>query len=103
MTTPLLEATTEGTVDFRDWKTWYRITGDLRSGIAPLVAAHGGPDGTHDYLLTIADISRSGRPVIHYDQIGNGRSTHLRDKGADFWSWRGRSPRSPTIRRSTSR
>jgi len=50
------------------------------------VTAHGGPGGTHDYLLTMADISRSGRPVIHYDQLGNGRSTHLRDKGADFWT-----------------
>ena len=24
--------------------------------------------------------------VVHYDQLGNGRSTHLRDKGADFWT-----------------
>jgi len=85
-TAPLLEASTEGTVDFRGWKTWYRVTGDLASGRTPLVTAHGGPGGTHDYLLTIADIARSGRPVIHYDQIGNGRSTHLRDKGADFWT-----------------
>jgi L-proline amide hydrolase len=83
---PLLEASSEGTVDFRGWKTWYRITGDVRSGRTPLVTAHGGPGGTHDYLLTIADIARSGRPVIHYDQVGNGRSTHLRDKGADFWT-----------------
>src|SRR4051812_26451128 len=56
MTTPILEATTEGTIDFREWKTWYRVTGDLNSGLAPLVAAHGGPGGTHDYLLTMADI-----------------------------------------------
>ena len=83
---PPLEASAEGAVDFRGWKTWYRITGDLASGRAPLVTAHGGPGGTHDYLLTMADISRSGRPVIHYDQLGNGRSTHLRDKGADFWT-----------------
>ena len=27
-----------------------------------------------------------GRAVIHYDQIGNGRSTHLPDRGADFWT-----------------
>ena len=27
-----------------------------------------------------------GRAVIHYDQLGCGRSTHLRDKGADFWT-----------------
>ena len=83
---PMLDATRTGTVDFGEWKTWYRITGDLESGRAPLVTAHGGPGGTHDYLLTIADIAVSGRPVIHYDQLGNGQSTHLRDKGADFWT-----------------
>jgi L-proline amide hydrolase len=54
--------------------------------MTPLVVAHGGPGGTHDYLLTIADVARSGRPVIHYDQLGNGNSTHLRDRGVDFWT-----------------
>lgn len=83
---PLLDATTTGTVDFGEWKTWYRVTGDLAAGKAPIVALHGGPGGTHDYLLTMADLSRSGRPVIHYDQLGNGHSTHLRDKGVDFWT-----------------
>ncbi|MDQ6611654.1 MAG: proline iminopeptidase-family hydrolase [Gemmatimonadota bacterium] len=86
MTTAMLPATTSATVPFGPWHTWYRITGDLASGLTPLVAAHGGPGCTHDYLLTIADIAQSGRPVIHYDQLGNGHSTHLRDKGADFWT-----------------
>jgi len=85
-TEPMLAATTTGVVDFGPWQTWYRVTGDLRSGMTPLVVAHGGPGGTHDYLLTIADVARSGRPVIHYDQLGNGNSTHLRDRGADFWT-----------------
>ncbi len=87
-TPPILDATTSGTVDFGEWQTWYRITGTLDRGEPPLVVAHGGPGGTHDYLLTVADVSRSGagRAVIHYDQVGNGRSTHLRDRGADFWT-----------------
>jgi L-proline amide hydrolase len=34
----------------------------------------------------MADLARSGRPVIHYDQLGNGRSTRLRDKGVEFWT-----------------
>jgi L-proline amide hydrolase len=85
-TEPMLAATTTGVVDFGDWQTWYRVTGDLRSGMTPLVVAHGGPGGTHDYLLTIADVAGSGRPVIHYDQLGNGNSTHLRDRGGDFWT-----------------
>ncbi len=37
-------------------------------------------------MLSIAEIARSGRPVIHYDQLGAGRSTHLRDKGGYFWT-----------------
>jgi len=24
--------------------------------------------------------------VIFYDQVGNGRSTHLPERGADFWT-----------------
>src|SRR5215212_8907578 len=83
---PMLDATTSGSVAFGDWQTWYRITGDLGSGLTPLLAAQGGPGCTHDYLLTIADVARTGRPVVHYDQIGNGRSTHLRDRGPDFWT-----------------
>jgi len=47
---------------------------------------HGGPGCTHDYVLAIADVARSGRPVIHYDQLGSGRSTHLPDRGDDFWT-----------------
>jgi L-proline amide hydrolase len=80
------DATSEGTVAFRDWKTWYRISGDLSTGVTPLVVAHGGPGCTHDYVLSIAALSESGRPVIHYDQLGAGNSTHLREKGADFWT-----------------
>src|SRR5665647_811443 len=80
------DATSEGTVAFRDWKTWYRISGDLSTGVTPLVVAHGGPGCTHDYVLSIAALSERGRPVIHYDQLGAGNSTHLREKGADFWT-----------------
>src|SRR6201999_4148820 len=45
------------------------------------------PGCVHDYVLTVADLAQlTGRPVIHYDQLGNGRSTHLPDRGADFWT-----------------
>ena len=76
----------EGEADFRGWKTWYRITGDLAVGKPPLVCLHGGPGVPHNYLLRYADLAeRTGRAVVHYDQVGCGRSTHLREKGADFW------------------
>jgi L-proline amide hydrolase len=76
----------EGTISFGEWSTWYRVTGDLDSGMTPLVVVHGGPGCTHDYLLALADVAESGRPVIHYDQLGGGRSTHLPDRGGDFWT-----------------
>jgi len=70
-------------------ETWYRVTGELRpddhEAPAPLVILHGGPGATHDYLLSLADLA-GGRAVVHYDQLGNGRSTHYPDRGADFWT-----------------
>jgi L-proline amide hydrolase len=76
----------EGTAPFRDWQTWYRVTGDLNAAKAPLVVLHGGPGATHDYLLSVADLADQGRAVVHYDQLGNGRSTHLPERGAEFWT-----------------
>lgn len=75
----------EGYAPFRTWQTWYRICGDLHSGLTPLVVAHGGPGCTHDYVDAFRDIAETGRAVIHYDQLGNGRSTHLPDASPDFW------------------
>jgi L-proline amide hydrolase len=79
-------ATLTGFAPFHDWKTWYRITGDLSSPMTPLVVVHGGPGFTHDYVLSLANIAATGRPVIHYDQLGCGHSTHLRDVPSDFWT-----------------
>jgi L-proline amide hydrolase len=76
----------EGFVPYGDYETWFRVTGDLDSEMTPLVVAHGGPGCSHDYLISLAEIARTGRPVIHYDQVGGGRSTLLPDKGADFWT-----------------
>jgi L-proline amide hydrolase len=51
-----------------------------------MMLAHGGPGATHDYLEPIAELSKNGRACILYDQIGNGRSTHLRDAPSSFWT-----------------
>ena len=77
---------TEGFAPFNGMQTWYRITGDLASAKTPLVVAHGGPGCTHVYVLSIAKIAQFDRPVIHYDQVGNGKSTRLKDKGPDFFT-----------------
>jgi L-proline amide hydrolase len=76
----------KGTVPFGEYRTWYRVTGDLGCGLAPIVVVHGGPGSTHDYLLPLARLVDQGHPVVHYDQLGNGGSTHLRERGADFWT-----------------
>jgi L-proline amide hydrolase len=87
---PVPAPTAEGFVDFRERQTWYRVTGDLAAtraaGRSPLVVLHGGPGATHDYTLSIARLAGTGRAVVHYDQLGAGRSTHLPDEGADFWT-----------------
>jgi len=77
----------DGTVPFREHQTWYRTTGDLTDGgRIPLVTLHGGPGCTHDYLLRLTALADAGRGVVHYDQLGNGRSTHLRDAPPEFWT-----------------
>lgn len=76
----------EGFAPFRAWRTWYRVTGDLASGKPPLVVVHGGPGCTHDYVDRLKDLAETGRAVVHYDQLGGGRSTHLPDEAVSFWS-----------------
>lgn len=70
---------------FRDGETWYRVTGELHDGATPLVVLHGGPGATHDYVSSLADLAATGRAVVHYDQLGCGRSTHFPDRGAEFY------------------
>ena len=69
------------------FKTSYTVFGDLASGTTPLVALHGGPGIPHQYLLPHTRlVTERAIPVILYDQIGCGKSTHLKDKPAEFWS-----------------
>lgn len=86
---------TEGEVAFdapnagKPCKTWYRIIGDLKSG-PPLIGLHGGPGAGHEYILPLTDLhEKHGIPIILYDQIGCGRSTHFREKENDttFWTF----------------
>ncbi|MGH6879929.1 MAG: proline iminopeptidase-family hydrolase, partial [Hypericibacter sp.] len=76
----------EGRADFRGNQTWYRVTGDLKSGKPPVVILHGGPGAAHNYTDSFKHLAERGRAVVHYDQLGCGLSTHLPEKGADFWT-----------------
>jgi proline-specific peptidase len=64
---------TDGLMPYADGTTWFRVTGTDTSR-APLVALHGGPGATHDYLLPLTALA-GDRRVIHYDQFGVGRSS----------------------------
>ena len=68
----------EGYVDFRGYRTWYRVAGDLASGATPLLALHGGPGSTHHYFAPLERLAGE-RPVVLYDQIGCGSSDRPQD------------------------
>ena len=91
----LLAKSTEGEVDFdvpateKPCKTWYKIFGNLKSGSRPLICLHGGPGVGHDYMLAMQDMTiKHNIPVVLYDQLGTGLSTHLPEKRLDtsFWT-----------------
>jgi L-proline amide hydrolase len=81
-----MSETREGVLEWNGHRTWYRVDGDLESGRPPVVLAHGGPGATHDYMEPIAELSRSGRACILYDQLGNGRSDHVPAAPPEFWT-----------------
>ncbi|KAF8993232.1 Alpha/Beta hydrolase protein [Cyathus striatus] len=70
-----------GTIEFKykgkAYHTAYEVWGDLHCGKTPLVALHGGPGMSHHYMLI---------PVVIYDEIGNGNSSHALDEPEDFWT-----------------
>ena len=87
--------TTEGEVAFdvpnagKPVSTWYKIIGDLSIPRPALVLLHGGPGAGHSYLSSHLDLyDYYGIPLVFYDEIGGGKSTHLREKMGDeeFWT-----------------
>ena len=70
--------------------TFYKIFGNLEGGAPPLIVLHGGPGSGHEYCLPFGRLwSLYKIPVVLYDQIGCGTSTHLREKADDrsFWQY----------------
>jgi len=78
----------EGRLPWDGHETWYRVVGelDVAAPQTPVIVCHGGPGAAHDYTEPIADLSRFGRACVLYDQLGCGRSEHLRDAPAEFWT-----------------
>jgi proline-specific peptidase len=76
-----MATTTEGTVPFRGYRTWYQVVGELPAsgGEPPLLVVHGGPGLPHDYLDDLAGVADGERAVVFYDQLGCGHSDHPDD------------------------
>ena len=85
---PSATPVSEGFVPFRGFRTWYRIVGDLAQlgGPAklPLLALHGGPGESHDYLEPLEELADTGRLINFYDQLGGGNSDQPNDPS--LWS-----------------
>ncbi|MGC0328971.1 L-proline amide hydrolase [Streptomyces sp. SAI-170] len=79
-------ARAKGWIPFHGYRTWYRETGAPDARRPTVVVVHGGPGATHDYLLGLTALGEDGWPVVHYDQLGNGASSHLPGEGPEFWT-----------------
>ncbi|PNP39874.1 hypothetical protein TGAMA5MH_08139 [Trichoderma gamsii] len=88
--------TTKGTVQFRhsslpggSAETWYRVVGKLQPNSTPLVLLHGGPGFPSIIFGDVFDkyAAQSGNPVILYDQVGCGKSTHFQQTRLDTSLW----------------
>lgn len=68
--------------------TVYKIWGSLDSKKTPLICLHGGPGMLHNYVLPICLVQTDyDIPVIMYDQLGCGESTHLPHHKGDTTFW----------------
>lgn len=77
----------------KDCYLWYRVIGPASISLPrppPLVVLHGGPGLSHDYLLSLTELSLPPHrfEVIFWDQLGCGKSTLLPEKLGDtsFWT-----------------
>ena len=90
----LPKPTSTGKVPFTDSRTglesetYYKLWGDLSSNKTPLICLHGGPGVPHPYILPICLLHTDyDIPVLMYDQIGCGKSSHFPDKKGDTKFW----------------
>ncbi|ORX36261.1 Alpha/Beta hydrolase protein [Kockovaella imperatae] len=68
--------------------TFYKVFGDLTSGVIPVIILHGGPGAGHEYLLPYTVLwTDYGIPVILYDEVGCGQSSHMHEQDGDKTFW----------------
>lgn len=71
----------EGNIPVSGGKIRYKIAGRNQKGV-PILALHGGPGASYDYLEPLAEFADE-RPVVFYDQLGCGDS----DRPDDISLW----------------
>ena len=64
--------TSEGYLNVEGHQFFYRSFGEPSKGT--VLCLHGGPGATHDYMLSLTDLTEFGYRVIFYDQLGCGKS-----------------------------
>ncbi|HLY76348.1 MAG TPA: proline iminopeptidase-family hydrolase [Thermoplasmata archaeon] len=64
---------TEGFIPILGYRLFYRSAGPSEAR-ATILALHGGPGSSHDYLLPLRDLTRWGYRVVFFDQLACGRS-----------------------------
>ena len=60
-----------------------RVAGNLQSGNA-LIAIHGGPGNSSDYMVSLGRLAGDDLAVVIYDQRGTGYSTNPEDDPANY-------------------
>ena len=68
----------EGFLKVNGLQIYYRSEGEPERGT--IIALHGGPGGSYDYLSPLFDLAGSGYRVVMYDQSGSGKSELLKDR-----------------------
>jgi proline-specific peptidase len=63
----------EGFVPVLGYNLYYRSAGPADAK-ATVLTLHGGPGSSHDYLLSLRDLTRWGYRVVFFDQLACGRS-----------------------------
>jgi pimeloyl-ACP methyl ester carboxylesterase len=74
----------EGFVEFRGFRTWYRVSGEPSPGTVPLLCLHGGPGSSHAYFAPLEKLADEDRQIVVYDQLGCGDSDRPDDPA--LWS-----------------
>src|ERR1700758_3331827 len=71
----------EGFIRVGGYSLYFRCDGEPTKGT--LLALHGGPGGSYDYLVPLFRLKDHGYQVVAYDQSGGGKSQVPKDR-AEF-------------------